>query len=114
MKRPARSFSKPAFQGWAEHLPDHGEFPPLAEEAVMAAPEGSLFTKALLEPESWWNQTEAEQHLQDRNLPIWISLTQGRSELFREVDGLALVTAPWLEQGRRGDAKLPNVQDIFI
>ena len=49
--------------------------------------------------ESWWNQTEAEQHLQDRNLPIWISLTQGRSELFREVDGLALVTAPWLEQG---------------
>ena len=49
--------------------------------------------------ESWWNQTEAEQHLQDRNLPIWLSLTQGRSELFREVDGLALVTAPWLEQG---------------
>ncbi|TCD58990.1 DUF98 domain-containing protein [Synechococcus sp. BS56D] len=49
--------------------------------------------------ESWWNQTEAEQHLQDRNLPIWLSLTQGRSELFREVDGLALVQSHWLEEG---------------
>ena len=47
--------------------------------------------------ESWWNQDEASQHLQDRNLPIWLSLTQGRSELFREVDGLALVQEPWLE-----------------
>ena len=47
--------------------------------------------------ESWWNQDEANQHLQDRNLPIWRSLTQGRSELFREVDGLALVQEHWLD-----------------
>ena len=54
--------------------------------------------------ESWWNQAEAELHLRDRNLPIWKSLTQGRSELFREVDGLALVQADWLEHtfGHRG------------
>ena len=54
--------------------------------------------------ESWWNQAEADLHLQDRNLPIWRSLTQGRSELFREVDGLALVQADWLEEtfGHRG------------
>ena len=47
--------------------------------------------------ESWWNRDEAELHLQDRNQPIWKSLTQGRSELFREVDGLALVEADWLD-----------------
>ena len=54
--------------------------------------------------ESWWNQAEAELHLKDRNLPIWKSLTQGRSELFREVDGLALVEANWLDEtfGHRG------------
>ena len=54
--------------------------------------------------ESWWNQAEAELHLQDRNQPIWKSLTQGRSELFREVDGLALVEADWLDAtfGYRG------------
>jgi len=47
--------------------------------------------------ESWWNYQEAERHLKNKNQPIWKSLTQGRSELFREVDGLALVNANWLK-----------------
>jgi len=47
--------------------------------------------------ESWWNYQEAEKHLKNKNQPIWKSLTQGRSELFREVDGLALVDANWLK-----------------
>ncbi len=47
--------------------------------------------------ESWWNLVEAEKHLQKKDQPIWKSLTQDRSELFREVDGLALVNAKWLE-----------------
>tara|TARA_B100000700_G_scaffold217993_1_gene239819 strand:+ start:276 stop:860 length:585 start_codon:yes stop_codon:yes gene_type:complete len=47
--------------------------------------------------ESWWNYQESEKHLQNKNQPIWKSLTQGRSELFREVDGLALVNANWLK-----------------
>lgn len=49
--------------------------------------------------ESWWNRAEAESHLRDRGQPIWRSLTAGRAELFREVDGLARVEAPWLEEG---------------
>ncbi len=54
--------------------------------------------------ESWWNLREAEAQLQRREQPIWRSLTEGRSELFREVDGLALAQAPWLERrfGREG------------
>ncbi len=48
--------------------------------------------------ESWWNQAEAEANLQDRSLPIWRSLTAGRAELFREVDGLGQVQAAWLEE----------------
>ena len=47
--------------------------------------------------ESWWNKNEAEQHLINKHQPIWRNLTQGRSELFREVDGLALVKGEWLE-----------------
>ena len=47
--------------------------------------------------ESWWNHQAAELHLKNKEQPIWKSLTQGRSELFREVDGLALVNADWLE-----------------
>ncbi|MDM7951879.1 MAG: chorismate lyase [Cyanobium sp. CZS 25K] len=48
--------------------------------------------------ESWWNQAEAEAHLQDRRLPIWRSLSAGRTELYREVDGVAQVQEPWLEE----------------
>jgi chorismate--pyruvate lyase len=48
--------------------------------------------------ESWWNQSQADAHLQRREQPIWRSLTSDRAELFREVDGLAQVNAPWLEQ----------------
>ena len=60
--------------------------------------------RSLAWAESWWNQQQADQHLLNRNQPIWLSLTSNRAELFREVDGLALVAAPWLEQrfGRRG------------
>ncbi len=53
--------------------------------------------------ESWWNNEEAEKHLKNRDLPIWDSLTKGRSELFREVDGLALVNAKWLEVNFKSD-----------
>ena len=56
-------------------------------------------TQTLAWAESWWNQGEAERHLQERNQPIWRSLTAKRAELYREVDGLALVAAPRLEEG---------------
>jgi chorismate-pyruvate lyase len=49
--------------------------------------------------ESWWNQGAAAEHLQQRNQPIWKSLMAERAELYREVDGLALVEAPWLAAG---------------
>jgi chorismate-pyruvate lyase len=55
--------------------------------------------EALAWAESWWNQAAAEANLRDRRQPIWRSLTADRAELFREVDGLARVSAPWLEQG---------------
>tara|TARA_Y100001968_G_C19352950_1_gene715656 strand:+ start:868 stop:1347 length:480 start_codon:yes stop_codon:yes gene_type:complete len=53
--------------------------------------------KTLAWAESWWNLLEAEKHLQNKDQPIWKSLTQDRYELFREVDGLSLVTGKWLE-----------------
>ncbi len=48
--------------------------------------------------ESWWNLAEAETQLRDSRQPIWRNLTAGRAELYREVDGLAQVQAPWLEE----------------
>lgn len=77
--------------------------------------------------ESWWNQKQADANLRERNLPIWRSLTAHRAELFREVDGLAQVDAPWLEQrfGRpgpfwsrhyrffRGGKELTVIREVF-
>jgi chorismate-pyruvate lyase len=48
--------------------------------------------------ESWWNLAEADTQLRDRQQPIWRNLTAGRAELYREVDGLGQVQAPWLEE----------------
>jgi chorismate--pyruvate lyase len=48
--------------------------------------------------ESWWNLEEADTQLRDRRQPIWRNLTAGRAELYREVDGLSQVQAPWLEE----------------
>ncbi len=47
--------------------------------------------------ESWWTLDEADYHLPDHRQPIWRNLTAGRAELFREVDGLAQVDGPWLQ-----------------
>lgn len=47
--------------------------------------------------ESWWTLEEAHHHLPDHRQPIWRNLTAGRAELFREVDGLAQVDGPWLQ-----------------
>lgn len=48
--------------------------------------------------ESWWNQQQADAHLQQRDQPIWRSLTSNRAELFREVDGVGQVQAGWLNE----------------
>ena len=48
--------------------------------------------------ESWWNVAQVNINLTNKREPIWKNLTQDRSELFREVDNLSLVTADWLEK----------------
>ena len=96
---------------------------PVEVELIAMAPDGALDPRvpgevAALEPpllrrqvwlrcnglalawaESWWNRNEADRSLRDRRLPIWRSLSADRAELFREVDGLAQVSADWLEEG---------------
>jgi len=53
--------------------------------------------KNLAWAESWWNADQVSENLKAKEEPIWKNLTQDRSELFREVDRIALVNAKWLE-----------------
>ncbi len=48
--------------------------------------------------ESWWNNEEVKMHLINTKEPIWKNLTKDRSELFREVDAIAIVNADWLQK----------------
>ena len=48
--------------------------------------------------ESWWNIDEVNINLTNKKEPIWKNLTQDRSELFREVDAIALVNSTWLQK----------------
>ncbi len=54
--------------------------------------------KNLAWAESWWNSEQASQNLKAKEEPIWKNLTQDRSELFREVDSIAIVNSNWLEE----------------
>tara|TARA_Y100000589_G_C27176085_1_gene638829 strand:+ start:923 stop:1531 length:609 start_codon:yes stop_codon:yes gene_type:complete len=48
--------------------------------------------------ESWWNSEEIKTNLINKKEPIWKNLTKDRSELFREVDAIAIVNAKWLQK----------------
>lgn len=46
---------------------------------------------------SWWEMSHVDEYLQNRALPIWTSLGQLKTELYREVLGLHYGNSPALE-----------------
>ncbi len=48
--------------------------------------------------ESWWNSSEVNTNITNKEEPIWKNLTKDRSELFREVDAIAIVNSVWLQK----------------
>lgn len=47
---------------------------------------------------SWWEASHVDEYLQNRALPIWASLAQLRTELYRDVQGIAYGHSPELER----------------
>ncbi|EFJ47999.1 hypothetical protein VOLCADRAFT_104962 [Volvox carteri f. nagariensis] len=47
---------------------------------------------------SWWNADTVDEYLRDKSKPIWVSLSQGHIELYREVHALFCGCSPPLEQ----------------
>lgn len=37
---------------------------------------------------SWWEASHVDEYLQNRSLPIWASLAQLRTELYRDIQGI--------------------------
>ncbi|HEY9872183.1 MAG TPA: chorismate pyruvate-lyase family protein, partial [Candidatus Obscuribacterales bacterium] len=53
---------------------------------------------------SWWEASHVDEYLQNRSLPIWASLAQLRTELYRDVQGVYYGHSPALEEafGEKG------------
>ncbi|AFY40373.1 chorismate lyase [[Leptolyngbya] sp. PCC 7376] len=46
---------------------------------------------------SWWDANHVDDYLQNRNLPIWESLTRLHTELYRDIQGIYYGRSPELE-----------------
>ena len=53
----------------------------------------------LLYATSWWEASHVDEYLKNRSLPIWASLTQLRTELYRDVQGIYCGNNEALEVG---------------
>jgi chorismate lyase len=45
---------------------------------------------------SWWEASHVDEYLQNRSLPIWVSLTRLRTELYRDIQGICYGQSPAL------------------
>jgi chorismate lyase len=53
---------------------------------------------------SWWDASHVDEYLQNRNIPIWASLSRLRSELYRDIQGIyyghsAVLESAFAEKG---------------
>ena len=66
-----------------------------------------LYSESVQEPcvyaVSWWNKTKAEAFLTDVKSPIWVNLSDNKTELFREVKTLYSGHSPELERHMKVD-----------
>jgi chorismate lyase len=48
---------------------------------------------------SWWEARHIDEYLENKSLPIWVSLAKLRTELYRDVRGIYYGTSPALSAG---------------
>ncbi|MGI0481338.1 chorismate lyase [Geminocystis sp. CENA526] len=57
--------------------------------------------KILAYATSWWEASHVDEYLQNRNLPIWESLSRLHTELYRDIQGIYYGESEALEKGFR-------------
>lgn len=55
--------------------------------------------KRLAYASSWWEASQVDDYLQNRNLPIWESLSSLHTELYRDIQGIYYGYSQALEEG---------------
>lgn len=69
--------------------------------------------RPLVHATSWWNVDQATANLQDPSKPIWVSLSQARKELYREIKVVRLGSSPQLEEYFGTDGPFWGRQYLF-
>ncbi|KAK9791355.1 hypothetical protein WJX73_006727 [Symbiochloris irregularis] len=88
-----------------EKLPEatrHIERPLLQRQVLLRQPNESTGEYAtgtpLVYAASWWNADMADNYLQDKEAPIWVSLMRDRTELYREIQVVSLGNSSFLQR----------------
>lgn len=68
---------------------------------------------ALVYATSWWNATHVDEYLQDRDAPIWVSLSKGRTELFRDIQLVCYGNCDFLQRKFRQPGPFWGRQYLF-
>ena len=66
-------------------------------QVLLRLPEGED-TRAVVYASSWWDAAHVSDYLKDTSRPIWESLSQGRTELYREIQQVYCGHSAFLEE----------------
>lgn len=70
---------------------------PCAWQVLLRLPEGDS-NRAMVYASSWWDAAHVSEYLKDTSRPIWESLSQGRTELYRDIQQVYCGHSAFLEE----------------
>lgn len=68
-----------------------------AWQVLLRLPEGDN-NRAMVYASSWWDAAHVSEYLKDTSRPIWESLSQGRTELYRDIQQVYCGHSAYLEE----------------
>jgi chorismate lyase len=72
--------------------------PSLVQRQVMLHNGDPKTTVPYVYAASWWSADTIDKYLKDKQQPIWVSLSEGRAELYREILGVECGGNEYLEE----------------
>ena len=66
-------------------------------QVFLRLPQGSS-KRAMVYASSWWDAAHVDEYLKDTSRPIWESLSQGRTELYRDIQQVYCGQSAYLEE----------------
>lgn len=77
----------------------HLQFPDVVPQVLLRLPDLEKGSKgAMVYACSWWDAAHVSEYLKDSSRPIWESLSQGRTELYRDIQQVYCGHSDYLEE----------------